>query len=222
MLNDIEFTPSVPVIPRPASAGVGPTHSLWHSQTPLGLQRQKTTYGHMNEWHRMKQAGGVPVTLSDGNWNNPQQARVSSTIHNDLQFGKAYADLTSQVAYRYPNPGVPRVRQGRIGGSWRHIKEVLGHGGSRVVYVDGLISIYDQENFNQSLHAQSPSRPHIKKNMFGPGSNRIGVKWPETPGEGVQLPNIAETVQYKHVDPDVARKLGLQTSDKYKGFYRYK
>jgi len=30
-----------------------------------------------------------------------------------------------------------RLRQGRIGGSWRHIKEVLGHGGSRVVYVDG-------------------------------------------------------------------------------------
>ena len=30
-----------------------------------------------------------------------------------------------------------RLRQGRIGGSWRHIKEVLGHGGSRVCYVDG-------------------------------------------------------------------------------------
>ena len=35
-----------------------------------------------------------------------------------------------------------RERQGRIGGSWRHIKEVLGHGGSRVVFVDGKSEVF--------------------------------------------------------------------------------
>lgn len=33
-----------------------------------------------------------------------------------------------------------RVRQGSIGSSWRHIKEVLGNTGNRVCFVDGMHS----------------------------------------------------------------------------------
>ena len=46
-----------------------------------------------------------------------------------------------------------RLRQGRIGGSWRHIKEVLGHGGSRVVYVDGWYSIRTSNNVKEKCRA---------------------------------------------------------------------
>ena len=34
-----------------------------------------------------------------------------------------------------------RLRQGRIGGTWRHIKEVLPQGGGRVCYIDGMLLI---------------------------------------------------------------------------------
>ena len=30
-----------------------------------------------------------------------------------------------------------RIRHGRAGGSWRHVKEVLQAGGRRIVFVDG-------------------------------------------------------------------------------------
>ena len=30
-----------------------------------------------------------------------------------------------------------RLRHGRAGGSWRHVKEVLQAGGARIVFVDG-------------------------------------------------------------------------------------
>ena len=33
-----------------------------------------------------------------------------------------------------------RLRHGRAGGSWRHVKEVLQAGGARIVFVDGKIS----------------------------------------------------------------------------------
>jgi hypothetical protein len=31
-----------------------------------------------------------------------------------------------------------------------------------------LISVYDQENFNQHLNAQLPFRPHLKKTLYAP------------------------------------------------------
>lgn len=43
----------------------------------------------------------------------------------------------------YPHYGPPRLRHGRQGGSWRHVKEVLQAGGHRIVFVDGQISSDD-------------------------------------------------------------------------------
>ncbi|ELT90647.1 hypothetical protein CAPTEDRAFT_220997 [Capitella teleta] len=61
---------------------------------------------------------------------------------NDAHYSR-YLSLSQNVAQRYPNPGPPRYREGAIGGNWRHIKEVLGHSGSRVIFVDGLVSLED-------------------------------------------------------------------------------
>ncbi|XP_061183095.1 uncharacterized protein LOC134238279 isoform X4 [Saccostrea cucullata] len=171
------------------------------------LSRHKTTYGNMNDWMKVSR-NGVPVTMSDNNWHN---LKKSEQKEHDLQFKKAFSNLTNKIAYRYPNPGNPRQRQGRIGGSWRHIKEVLGHGGSRVVYVDGLISVYDSENFNQALTSQVPMMPHIK-NKVSPETKPVG--------ESVNYPPV-QPASPSYQGGDVARKMGLNVSPKYKGFYRY-
>lgn len=36
-----------------------------------------------------------------------------------------------------------RVRQGRNGGAWRHVKEVMQGKGKRIMFVDGITSIDD-------------------------------------------------------------------------------
>ncbi|KAK3101127.1 hypothetical protein FSP39_001148 [Pinctada imbricata] len=205
----VDYTPTYYTPARPASAqGFTPAY-LWKDfEPPARLQRERTTYGHMNDWMKMNR-GNVPLTMSDNNWHNLKQ---TEKLDHDLQFKKSYNNLTSKIAYRYPNPGKPRQRQGRIGGSWRHIKEVLGHGGSRVVYVDGLISVYDSENFNQALNSQVPMMPHIKSKVM-PDSD-------ESAGAPVQFPPVSNNAP-SYTDGDVARKMGLNVSPKYKGFYRY-
>jgi len=199
---------------------MSPQGNTFTSQTILDRYRPssrhkigayETTYGHMNDWMKMqRQSGpGLPVTMSDSNF---QEILKSQSKEHDMQFQKSYNKLTSKIAYRYPNPGMPRQRQGRIGGSWRHIKEVLGHGGSRVVYVDGLISVYDTENFNQTLNAQVPMMPHVR--------SQVAPDIPAPEPAKVQFPPVANQSS-PYTDGDVARKMGLNVSPKYKGFYRY-
>ena len=203
---------------RPATASNVIPSCFSQDFYPPQIRREGTTYGYMNDWTHFRDVNsGVPQTIADTNYKNVQNDE------HDVLYNKTYADLTSKIAYRHPNPGVPRQRQGRIGGSWRHIKEVLGHGGSRVVYVDGLISVYDQENFNQHLNAQLPFRPHLKKTLYAPTRhdytkqviNSTYNPWEDSEGKVGRLPPVAAS------DPDLQRKLNIQNSPKYKGFYHY-
>ncbi|OWF54405.1 uncharacterized protein LOC110445154 isoform X1 [Mizuhopecten yessoensis] len=53
-------------------------------------------------------------------------------------FHKAFRAISKQWPNKsHPNFGPPRLRMGRAGGSWRHVKEVLQAGGARIVFVDG-------------------------------------------------------------------------------------
>ena len=52
---------------------------------------------------------------------------------------------------------------GRIGGSWRHIREVLGYTGSQVCFVDGLVSVYDKEGGHEV-----PRGPAWRARLAGP------------------------------------------------------
>jgi len=45
--------------------------------------------------------------------------------------------LTTRTAYRYPHPGVPKGREGCMGGTWRHTKEAIGYGPGRLMWIDG-------------------------------------------------------------------------------------
>ncbi|XP_033752418.1 uncharacterized protein LOC117336143 isoform X2 [Pecten maximus] len=198
---------------RPFSASIYPDYP-WQDLSQL-IQRQRTTYGHMNDWMRMamdQSSGGgtgIPTTVTDNNWQQyktPAQKKEESEVN----YRKTYADLTSKIAYRYPNPGAPRLRQGRIGGTWRHIKEVLGHGGGRVCYVDGLIRVYDDVSFNTRLHSASSQRHHLRNAQHS---------W-DAPNN-VQLPPLSKSMgQVSFEDPDIDRKIRLSSAQKYKGFYR--
>ncbi|KAH9518702.1 hypothetical protein Btru_006006 [Bulinus truncatus] len=89
-------------------------------------------------------------------------ARGSHDVHKDLDLRKFYTDLASQIAYRYPNPGMPRAREGAIGGTWRHIREVQGYSGSRMCFIDGLVTLYDQDRFN------GPPPPSARRSIHPP------------------------------------------------------
>lgn len=155
----------------------------WASEAFLAntrpISRSRTNYSMMNEWITMPRPQhmgtrvispqsvprqtGIPVTMSDTNWQHVKMMesshggqRRNEELGHDEIFRRDYAELSKKIAYRYPDPGMPRIRQGRVGGSWRHIREVLGHGGSRVLFVDGLVRRYDTEKFNQTLTQQRP------------------------------------------------------------------
>ncbi|GFS09439.1 zinc finger SWIM domain-containing protein 6 [Elysia marginata] len=46
-------------------------------------------------------------------------------------------------------PATCRLRHGRQGGSWRHVKEVLQAGGNRIVFVDGQVASNDMMKIDQ-------------------------------------------------------------------------
>ncbi|XP_076471407.1 uncharacterized protein LOC143301187 [Babylonia areolata] len=138
-------------------------------------------------------------------------------------YKRVYDDMTKKIAYRWPNPGTPRNREGRIGGTWRHIKEVLGHGGSRFVFVDGLVSVYDDQKFTEKLQAQLPYRPHIRplyapfKGESAASAAPVRSSLPAYP----ILPQVPATSLGR--DPNVARKLELQKRfpTQRRGFYGF-
>ncbi|XP_076439987.1 uncharacterized protein LOC143279744 [Babylonia areolata] len=78
----------------------------------------------------------------------PVHARYTSDCGYD-DFHKAYrAAKRVGPPEDFPLWGPPRLRHGRQGGSWRHVKEVLQAGGNRIVFVDGQISVKDTQDLD--------------------------------------------------------------------------
>lgn len=180
-------------------------------------KRPWTTYGKMTEWMKTPRSrdirSGLPATLSKENW-KPAERTTKEDVNS--RFRDSYSHLTQQIAYRFPNPGLPRLRQGRIGGTWRHVKEVLGHSGSRVCYIDGLVSVYDDDQFNKELHTQSPYRPHLRRLLYS--TNReFDTEAIRQDRDGVSLPAVEELPMMSHNER--IRKLALQSTNKHKGVY---
>jgi len=202
-----------------------------------------TSYASMNEWLAMP-GKAVPtkraVIRDLTEWRElPRHEQIAMTTtaedmaeeeeHPTLPrpdgpeegYKRVYDHLTNQIAYRWPNPGSPRAREGCIGGTWRHIKEVLGHGGSRFVFVDGLVSVYDQQKFTEKLQAQLPYRPHIKP-LYAPLKKGDALTAPRQSFPALPvLPGLPPASSQLR-DPDVGRKLGLQENfpTNRKGFYK--
>lgn len=110
----------------------------------VGNQENSTSYGSMNTWrgkvfpedrvitaHLAKD--GLPVHLQYGN----------TTGYDDAH--RSYLRLHNELGQRtgFPAIGPPRLRNGKGGSSWRHIKEVVQARGPRTVFVDGVPSLAD-------------------------------------------------------------------------------
>jgi len=148
------------------------------------VSRSKTTYGSMTSWAKKDTPDYVPP---------PQSARGDN-------YHDRYMQLSANVAIKHPNPGKPRERMGRIGGTWRHIREVLGYTGSQVCFVDGLVSLYDLED------KQLNRGPNWRARMAGPtgySSNLSGHELRGTLSGG----------------PGADGERSARDTHKYKGFY---
>jgi len=130
--------------------------------------RSKTTYAGMNDWMLAdREKTNVPPTITDQNWKHKGPAR-------DTSYEQLYRELISKRAYRFPNPGPPRKREGNVGASWRHIKEVPSYSGSKVYYVDGIVGLYDSTSLNQKLASRSlPLAPSYGTPLFAMNRNDV-------------------------------------------------
>lgn len=179
-----------------------------------------TTYSSMNDWMRMQgqvmnsKAPSVMYSGAQGFKEVPQfdeadqQTNSASVDDYNDKFERSYTDLAHQIAYRYPNPGLPRTRTGAIGGTWRHIKEVLSDSGSRVCFVDGLVSVYDTEKFSEALQPPLPYKGKFVTPPYAPTPTEY------TNGKnGIVLPPLSA---------DMQRKIRLNSQPRTRGHYQFK
>ncbi|CAL1541176.1 unnamed protein product [Lymnaea stagnalis] len=141
---------------------------------------------------------------------------------SEQKFRRSYTDLAQQIAYRYPNPGMPKAREGAIGGTWRHVKEVLGHGGSMVCFIDGLVRVYDQEKFTEALQPTSPAQPvHVTPSSLAPAPFNYGYSPTQSDKQLNYGYSPTQRVKPPLLDEAIERKLMMSSTPKRKGHYRY-
>lgn len=182
--------------------------------------RTKTTYSNMNDWMRLQGRvanSQAPVMYTGaGGFQQLPSVEISDVETEALKenyedtFKRSYSDLAHQIAYRYPNPGLPRIRQGAIGGTWRHIKEVLGHHGSRVCFVDGLVSVYDTDKFSEALQPPLPYKGKLVHPPYVPTQSEHDIN------------NGKKGVHFPKVESDMERKIKMASNPRHKGHYQFK
>ncbi|XP_041359460.1 uncharacterized protein LOC121375854 [Gigantopelta aegis] len=139
--------------------------NVYKPQTGYSPRATKTSYGAMNNWLATSKnyQGQLPTVRSVRGPNfaprriHPsvsQLAAVDDTLPVHLRysrncgyddFHKAFRNIGHQWPdLSYPNFGPARLRQGRLGGSWRHIKEVMQAVGNRGTFIDGCIATDDR------------------------------------------------------------------------------
>lgn len=98
-------------------------------QSPAGMPTMYDTYVN-------KSSAVLDETL-------PVHLRYSSHCGYD-DYHKAFRSIQDKhPELSFPHFGPPRLRHGRQGGSWRHVRNVLQGNGSRIVFVDGQVSHKD-------------------------------------------------------------------------------
>ena len=94
-------------------------------------------------------------------------------------FEQTYVDLVAKRAYRHPHPGAPKGREGCMGGTWRHMKEAIGYGPGRLMWIDGNLcshSVYIVDR--HSVIASISSRPYnrlLHQRYFPPKNLNFGL-----------------------------------------------
>ncbi|XP_052234029.1 uncharacterized protein LOC127846636 isoform X2 [Dreissena polymorpha] len=101
-------------------------------------------------------------------------------------FHKNFQQVSQQFpTSSYPDFGPPRLRHGRAGGSWRHVKEVLQAGGARIVFVDGVIRWADGIKIDDvpAGHLINPRVGDIKSRYMTPSKQQPSASRAKTPTE---------------------------------------
>ncbi|RNA13687.1 hypothetical protein BpHYR1_009436 [Brachionus plicatilis] len=66
------------------------------------------------------------------------------------------------------NPlGPPVLRQGRIGSSWRHIKQTNNYGNSNLLFIDGTVRINDSARFPPKIYGYPPRANDQNADLVG-------------------------------------------------------
>jgi len=68
---------------------------------------------------------------------------------------------------RFNLSGPPVLRQGRIGSSWRHIKQTNNYSNSNLLFVDGTVRIDDSTRYPPRLYGYPPKANAIPRQMSG-------------------------------------------------------
>merc|ERR1719495_2323549 len=85
----------------------------------------------------------VPGRLDGGTWTpvtpyDLKEDKAPQNFDRIRTYQQRYKDLMANMAPKSNSAAAKREHVGgRSGGSWHHISEVLGHGGNRVVFVNG-------------------------------------------------------------------------------------
>ncbi|XP_064607322.1 LOW QUALITY PROTEIN: uncharacterized protein LOC135471851 [Liolophura sinensis] len=114
--------------------------------------RLRTSYGVMSKW----------MALSEGTKPGEKTRRADIIIYTRASpppvqssgrirdFHKAYRHFDSHAQpVTFPVLGPPRLRYGRAGGSWRHVKEVMQARGKRALFVDGQMRTEDNDRLDE-------------------------------------------------------------------------
>ncbi|XP_067952230.1 uncharacterized protein [Watersipora subatra] len=130
------------------------THQLRPRPTPphkdfsLTSQRPHTSVSYSYNQCGNGKLATLPAMLTDTNWRTRRAKQVNDELPADEEFEKSYEELASRKAYRHPHPGIPKGREGCIGGTWRHTKEAVGYGPGRLMWIDGIVTLYDDWTLN--------------------------------------------------------------------------
>lgn len=129
-----------------------------------------------------QQPAGISAQQASIDENVPVHLRYSEGQGHD-DFHKAFNQISKHHPSKsFPDFGPPRLRHGRAGGSWRHVKEVLQAGGHRIVFVDGVVRWADGIKIDDVPcgHLINPQVRDIKSRYMSARPNEHGSSDPNT------------------------------------------
>ncbi|CAF0724183.1 unnamed protein product [Brachionus calyciflorus] len=115
------------------------------------------------------------------------------------------------------NPlGPPVLRQGRIGSSWRHIKQTNNYGNSNLLFIDGTVRINDSMRFPPRVYGYPPRVNDQNAELIGLSTQSLN---------DLNLPSQERVRSFEYWtkdkrEPDNNRtKAKMYTTGAYKTFY---
>jgi hypothetical protein len=99
---------------------------------------------------------------------NPIGYQLSSNENNNNNNNNGPHKLLSHRASASNNLlGPPQLRSGRIGSSWRHIKQTNNYTNSNLLFIDGTVRINDSSRYPSSVYGYPPKIIQHREDLIG-------------------------------------------------------